>query len=90
MQRNKAILPHIVDAVLFCANQQIGLRGHRNDKVSFDDTPTANEGNFIAILRILAESNPVLKDHLKAGPNNARYTSKTIQNEIIEISANTA
>lgn len=27
-----AILPHIVEAVLFCARQHIGFRCHRNDK----------------------------------------------------------
>ena len=50
--------------------------------------PTDNEGNFIAIIRLLAKSNPGLEDHLEHGPQNARCTSKTIQNEVIAVMAN--
>ena len=87
VQNNKLILPLIVDAVLLCSKQQISFRGHRDDKIDFANTSTANEGNFVAIMRLLAEQNPALKEHLVSGPRNARYTSKTIQNEIIGIIA---
>ena len=53
--------------------------------MQFTQEPTDNEGNFIAITRLLAKSNPGLKDHLEHGPQNACYTSKTIQNEVIAI-----
>ena len=82
-------MPHIVDAVLLCTKQQIALRGHRDDQVQFAEPPTSNEGNFIAILRLLAESNPQLKEHLISGPENARYTSKSVQNEVIGVIADT-
>lgn len=88
-QANRAILPYIVDAVLLCTKQQIALRGHRDDQVQFAEPPASNEGNFIAILRLLAESNRVLKEHLISGPQNARYTSKTLQNEVIGVIADT-
>ena len=39
VQENKAVLPHIIDAVMLCAKQQIALRGHRDDKVDFAVTP---------------------------------------------------
>lgn len=68
--------------------QQIPFRGHRDDKIQFTQEPTDNEGNFTAIIRLLAKSNPGLKDHLEHGPQNARYTSKTIQNEVIAVMAN--
>ena len=64
------------------------FRGHRGEKIQFTQEPTDNEGNFIAIIRLLAKSNPGLKDHLEHGPQNARYTSKTIQNEVIAVMAN--
>jgi hypothetical protein len=73
--------------VLLCAKQQIAFRGHSDDEIQFAEQPTHNEGNFVAIVRLLAENNPVLKDHLISGPQNARYTSKTVQNEIIGIIA---
>ena len=72
---------------MLCVKQQIALRGHIDDDVQFAEPPTSNEGNFIAIIRLLADSNPVLKEHLISGPWNARYTSKTVQNEIIGVIA---
>ena len=44
--------------------QQIALRGHRDDQVQFAEQQTSNEGNFIAIHRLLADSNPSIKEHL--------------------------
>ena len=82
-------MPHIVDAVLLCTKQQIALHGHQDDQVQFAEPPTSNESNFIAILSLLAESNPQLKEHLISGPENARYTSKTVQNEVIGVIADT-
>ena len=67
--------------------QQIPFRGHRDHKIQFTQEPTDNEGNFIAIIRLLAKSNPGLKDHLEHRPQNACYTSKTIQNEVTEVMA---
>ena len=37
---------------------------------------------------MLAEANSDLKEQLVSGPKNAKYTSKTIQNEILGIAAN--
>ena len=82
-------MPYIVDIVLLCTKQHIALRGHRDDQVQFAEPPTLNEGNFIAILRLLAEGNTVLKEHLISGPQNARYTIKTVQNEVIGVIADT-
>ena len=65
------------------AKQQISLQGHNQDKIDL----TRNEGNFFAILRLLAKNNETLNEHLMLGPRNAKYTSKTIQNEILEIAA---
>ena len=72
---------------MFCARQQIAFRGHRDDKINFDEAPACNEGNFVAIIRMLAECNSSLKKHLISGSRNARYVSKTIQNEIIAVYA---
>ena len=88
-QAKRAILPYIVDAVLLCTKQQIALRGYLGDQVQFAEPPALNEGYCIAILHLLAESNPVLKEHLISGPQNARYTSKTVQNEVIGVIADT-
>ena len=44
-----------------------------------------NHGNFIELVCFRAESDEVLRHHLQSAPRNAMYTSKTIQNELINI-----
>ena len=73
--------------MLTCSRQHIALQGHSQDQIDFSSPPTSNEGNFIAILRLLAQNNAVLREHVVSGARNAKYTSKTIQNEIIEVAA---
>ena len=84
---NSEVLPCIVETVLLCAKQRIALQAHLQDKIDFTQEASKNEGNFIAILRLLAKNNETLNEHLIVGPKNAKYTSKTIQNEILEIAA---
>ena len=44
-------------------------------------------GNFRALLTLMADNgNDILKKHLERSGKNARYTSKTIQNEMIDTS----
>lgn len=80
-ERNLHILNSIVETVLLCARQTIALRGHRDD-LSGD---SANKGNFLAILTLLARHDPLLKRHLEEAPRNATLTSKGTQNEVISI-----
>lgn len=75
------MLPSIVEAVLLCAKERIVLQAHQQDKIDFASPASRNEGNFIAILRLLTKNNAVLNKDLMSGPRNAKYTSKTIQNE---------
>ena len=82
---NSQILPVLVEAVLTCARQKVALQGYKQDKIYFSKPPCFNKGNFIAILRLLAKTNSTLQAHLVSGPKNAKYISKTIQNEILEI-----
>lgn len=84
---NSKLLPMIVETVLTCARQRLALQGHQQDKVDFNCPATANEGNFIAMLRLVAKADCNLERHLISGPKNAKYVSKTIQNEILSISA---
>ena len=84
---NSEVLPSIVEAVLLCAKQRIALQAHQQDEINFAGPASRNEGNFIVIVRLLAKHNATLNEHLISGPRNAKYTSKTIQNEILEIAA---
>ena len=68
----------------YLAKQGLSFRGHRDDKVDYSVSDT-NRGDFIALLQLMAKGNMVLQKHLSLVSKNARYTSKTIQNEIIHI-----
>ena len=83
-ERNKHILAIIADTVKLCGMQGLSLRGHRDDSTA---DRTRNRGNFMAILEHTAKNDSVLREHLEHGKKDQRYTSKTIQNELITIIA---
>ena len=61
------------------------MRGHRDDRIQWEDEVEGpNEGNFIQLVRFRAETDEVLANHLSKCPGNACYTSKTIQNELLQ------
>ena len=86
---NRAKLRSIAATIIFCGKQAISLRGHRDDwsdLLECDDESRKQGGNFHALLQFrIAAGDEVLKEHLKTAQQNAIYTSKTIQNEIIVI-----
>ena len=74
---NKKNLTSIVKTVLFCASSNIPLRGHSADK-----------GNFMKLLQFRMDvGNEALKKHFAQMAGNAKYTSPTIQNEILGIAS---
>ena len=81
LEENRHIVACIMKAIHLCGKQGIALRGHRDDCT----TETGNKGNFLAILNLMAENDSVLRNHLADARRNAKYTSKTVQNEIIQI-----
>ena len=81
-KENKLIFHQNVLAVEFLAKQILPLRGHRDDKVEFVNE-NINRGNFIAVLQLLAKGDDILHKHLQMAKQNAKYTSKTMQNEIV-------
>ena len=44
-----------------------------------------NRGNFLTLLDLIAKCDNELKNHLAYGTRNQKYTSKTTQNELINI-----
>ncbi|KAJ8032894.1 Zinc finger MYM-type protein 1 [Holothuria leucospilota] len=80
-EANLHILKSIVQTVILCGKQNQPLRGHRDDSTSL----STNKGNFLAILELISTRDEVLRTHLENGKKNSRYTSKTIQNQLISI-----
>jgi len=83
--KNRIILKSIVETVIFCARQNIPLRGHRDD-AKFLAKGHGNSGNFQALLNFRVEAgDKVLEEHFKTANRTCTYRSKTIQNELIKL-----
>lgn len=81
IQDNKLIIHEIVRAILFLAKQGLPFRGYHED-LSLDKNP----GNFLAILKVFAENDEVLRQHLSnPRAKNATYISPPSQNEILNV-----
>jgi hypothetical protein len=83
--RNLAVLETIVKTVLLCGQQNLALRGHRDDS-QYTNDKNINTGNFSALLRYRADGrDELLQEHFKNAPSNATYISKTTQSKVISI-----
>lgn len=73
-------------AVLFCGQQCIALRGHRDENGPIaQDKPVSNDGNFRNLIRLMkAVGDPGWVEQFEKMPKNALYTSPTAQNEFAE------
>ena len=60
--------------------EAIALRGHKADY----SNDLANKGNLLAMLSLIEENDEILRKHLFTS-KNAKYTSKAIQNQIIQM-----
>ena len=70
--------------MIFCGQQGITLRGHRDDGVHVLDVSPNRHGNFQALLQFRIDAgDEVLMEHLKTAGGRALYTSKETQNELI-------
>ena len=76
IENNRHVLREIIKVLLLCARQNIAIRGH-----------TPEKSNFIALLKMKSEKDPILEAHLVAGDERATYLSPKIQNELIELCA---
>ena len=79
---NELALRSIVECLVFCGKQGISFRGHRDDATATD---SANRGNFISRLKFRAQTDDVLTNFIERAPKNGTYTSKTVQNDLIDI-----
>ena len=49
------------------------------------DKYIVQQGNFWAILEMMAKRDDTLREHLETGRKNAQYTSRIIHNEVIDV-----
>ena len=79
MENNRKAIGTLAKIALFCAQQAIALRGHRES----DDDPSTNHGNFLELLRLLKTESTEVQEMMDKLPRNATYTSKDSQNEML-------
>lgn len=76
---NRHFIKTVAAILLVCAKQEIAIRGHDEREDS------KNPGNFLSILKLIAAHDEIVRSKLEKGPNNAKYTSPQIQNELLEV-----
>ena len=88
MGSNHKVIQSLLKVVMLCSKQGLALCGHCDDSITWNDEDEgtiSNEGNFVALVRFGVETDLGLAQHLAKPPRNAHYTSKTIQNEMVEV-----
>ena len=82
IKQNRHYLKSVIEILLLCSQQEIALRGHRESELS------ANRGNFLEILKLVAAHDQIVYHRLNDGPKNAAYTSPEIQNTLLNVMGN--
>ncbi|KAL6481128.1 hypothetical protein MHYP_G00092080 [Metynnis hypsauchen] len=77
VKENREYIKTIGEVLLLTATQNMAQRGHN------ESAESGNKGNFKAILDTIANHNKAVKKRL-ASNHNAKYTSKIIQNEVLD------
>lgn len=86
--KNRAALRLIVETVLFCARQELPMRGDANSGPLTIEEPKQRDGKSRALLRFRADSGDLdLRNHIVNCKKNATMTSPEIQNKIIAVKA---
>ena len=84
----EAVISRVAEVISFLAKQNLALRGHRGENISniAQENPTANPGNFLATIHLLAKFDSTLDQLLTtAKPKTVTYLSNYTQNEVINL-----
>ncbi|XP_022180189.1 zinc finger MYM-type protein 1-like [Myzus persicae] len=85
--KNRTMLKSLIRCAIYCARQDIGLRGHSEtteiSEIVNNDIATENKGNFVELVKLLCIESQTCCSAYEALPKNAKYTSKIIQNDMI-------
>ena len=77
IKENRHYIKTISEIILLCARQDLALRGHDETEESL------NPGNFRSLLTFISNHDQIVRKRIKEGPQNSKYTSPEIQNELL-------
>lgn len=84
-EENRAAIRPIIETILFCAEQELPLRGDVDSGPLSLEKPASKDGKFRALLRLRANSaDENLRRHVINCARNASYISPKIQNEVLQ------
>ena len=75
-EQNRYYIKTLAEVILFCAKQEIALRGHDESEES------ENKGNFLELIDVISRHDDKFAARLRSLPDNAVYLSPSIQNDI--------
>ena len=87
METNQKVIESPLRIVILYGKQGLALCGHRDDKIDWQSVESSNEDNFVQLVHFRVETDTILSAYLSKAPKNACYTSKTIQNELLSVVA---
>ena len=86
VRRNREYLRVIITSIFYNTQQNVGFRGHEENRDDIGKMSEKNRGNLLELLNLRCNDIPWLKDKLKSQLKlHAQWTSPSIQNEILEI-----
>jgi len=80
-EQNRYYIKTLAEAILFCAKQEIALRGHDES----DDSES--RGNFLELVNVISRHDDKFAARLRSLPDNATYLSPAIQNDLAQCMA---
>lgn len=85
VEENRMKIVPIIKTVMFCARNELPLRGHRDHGKLDVSNNVTNDGVFRSALRFRVDAgDTVLQNHLETAAANATYLSWETQNAIID------
>ncbi|XP_003741685.1 uncharacterized protein LOC100905719 [Galendromus occidentalis] len=85
-QKWRYVLSRISHCIKFLATQNLPLRGHRENQCE----DVGNIGNFLGLMKLVANFDPIIKDHMtrsRGNPGSTSYLGSRTQNELIHLMA---
>ena len=80
-------MKYILEVTLFCAQQGIAFRGHREVNGSEN---SINIGNFLCLVHLHARRIDMLRERIESGPKNASLLGQHYQNSMLTVLAECA